>query len=153
MNAPQGLYAELKGDIAALAEPLFDFSEKCLRKHGNFLPHAAVLLEDGTVELLMSAPDSPGGLANSAQVLPLLHEDLRAMARAKPLSAVAVAENVTVTREGEASTDAVKVLFEHRRGLTIALYLPFGKRFLRGYSFGQTFSISAQAEVNAWNAA
>jgi hypothetical protein len=97
MNAPQDLYAELKGDIAALAEPLFDFSEKCLRKHGNFLPHAAVLLEDGTVELLMSAPDAPGGLANSAQVLPLLHEDLRAIAKAKPLSAVAVAENVTVT--------------------------------------------------------
>jgi hypothetical protein len=153
MNAPPGLYAELKGDIAALVEPLFAFSEKCLRKWGNFLPHAAVLLEDGTVELVMSAPDSPRGLANSAEVLPLLHEDLRAMARDKPLSAIAIAENVTVTRDGQASTDAVKVLFEHRRGLTVALYLPFGKRFLRGYSFGQTFSVSAPPEVNAWNAA
>jgi hypothetical protein len=44
MSASQDLYAELKSDIAALVEPLFDFSEKCLRERGNFLPHAAVLL-------------------------------------------------------------------------------------------------------------
>jgi hypothetical protein len=30
MNTPHDLYAELKADIAAFAEPLFDFSEQCL---------------------------------------------------------------------------------------------------------------------------
>ncbi len=61
-----------------------------------------------------------------------------------------MAENVTITPQGKPSTQAVKVLFEHKRGLTTALYLPFNKRFLRGYSFGATFSVRASPEVNAW---
>ena len=149
MNASDELYAELKGDMAALAEPLFEFSEQCLRDRGNFLPHAAVLTAEGHVEFVGAALDAPGGMTNSAEVLPLLHAGLRAMATKKQLIAVAVAENVTVTPDGEPSTDAVKVLFEHQRGLTVALYLPFRKRFLRGYTFGQIFSVAASPEVNA----
>jgi hypothetical protein len=61
-----------------------------------------------------------------------------------------VAENVTVTLEGSASTQAIKVLFEHERGLTVALYLPFKKRFIRGFAFGETFSMLATPEVCAW---
>ena len=150
MSTQEELYAGLKGDIAALVEPLFDFSENCLRERGNFLPHAAVLTAEGVVELTAAAPDSPDGLTNSVEVLPLLHGGLRAMAKEKALVAIAVAENVTVTPDGEPSTAAIKVLFEHQRGLTVAMYLPFSKRFLRGYVFGQAFTIAALPEVNAW---
>ncbi len=145
------LYAELKGDIAAVANPLFDFSEKCLKERGNFLPHGAVLDANGKVGLVAASPD-PNGKSNSTEVLPLLHEGLRIQVRDRELVAIGVAENVTVTPQGQPSTEAIKVLFEHKRGLVVALYLPFKRKFLRGYSFGQAFTVVATGEVNAWTA-
>jgi hypothetical protein len=151
VSTPEELYAALKADIAALAEPLFEFSEKCLRQRGNFLPHGAILKQDGEIELVAAAPDGPDK-TTSIEVLPLLHAGLRSIAKEKQAVATAVAENVTVTPDGGQATQAIKVLFEHQRGLTTALYLPFSKRFLRGYTFGDTFSVLAPPEVNAWGA-
>lgn len=152
MSLPQELYVALKADVAALAEPLFDLSERFLREQGNFLPHGAVLTKEGSVELVAAAPKDPDLPTNSTEVLPLLHAGLRSMVAEKQLVATAVAENVTVTPDGGAETQAVKVLIEHERGLAVALYLPFSKRFLRGYAFGQTFLVLAAPEVNAWAA-
>jgi len=151
VSTSQELYAELKTDIAALAEPLFAFSEQCLRARGNFLPHGAILKQGGEIELVGAAPDGPDK-TTSIEVLPLLHAGLRSIAAEKHAIATGVAENVTVTPDGGQPTKAVKVLFEHRRGLTIALYLPFSKGFLRGYAFGETFTVLAPSEVNAWGA-
>ncbi|WP_263770523.1 hypothetical protein [Propionivibrio soli] len=142
------LYAELKGDVAAVANPLFDFSEQCLKKRGNFLPHGAYLGADGKVGLVAAAPEND--ITNSTEVLPLLHDGLCASAKEKDLIAIGVAENVTVTPNGQPSTEAIKVLFEHKRGLVVALYLPFKKKFLGGYTFGQPFTVAAAGEVNAW---
>lgn len=142
------LYAELKGDVAAIANPLFDFSELCLQKRGNSLPHGAYLDANGKVGLFAAGPEND--ITNSTEVLPLLHEGIRASAREKDLVAIGVAENVTVTPDGQPSTEAIKVLFEHKRGLVVAVYLPFKKKFLRGYSFGQPFTFAAAVEVNAW---
>jgi hypothetical protein len=142
------LYAEVKADTQAIADPLFEFSELCLRRRGNFVPHGAVLGIDGQVGLVAAAPENE--VTNSTEVLPLVHAELRAQAKEKKLIAIGVAENVTVTPEGRPSTDAIKVLFEHKRGLVVALYLPFKRRFMRGYSFGNVFSVAASGEVNAW---
>ncbi len=148
MTTADELYSELKADIAAVANPLFDFSEQCLRKRGNFLPHGAYLDINGKVGLVAAAPEND--ITNSTEVLPLLHDGLRAHAKEKELVAIGVAENVTVTPDGKPSTQAIKVLFEHKRGLVVALYLPFKKQFMRGFSFGQTFTVVASGEVNAW---
>ncbi len=150
MTTANELYAELKLNIEAVADPLFDFSELCLKKRGNFLPHGAVLDANGKVGLVAASPDSSGH-SRSTKVLPILHEGLRTQAKEKELVAIGVAENVTVTQEGQPSTKAIKVLFEHKRGLVVALYLPFKKRLFRGYSFGEIFTVVATGEVNAWS--
>lgn len=150
MTIADALYSEVKPDIEAIANPLFDFSELCLRKRGNFLPHAAVLTVDGEVRLVAAAPDTSDDYTNSTEVLPLLHDGIRVQARGTALKAIGIAENVTVTPEGQKTTKAIKVLFEHKRGLTVALYLPFEKKLLRGYVFGTTFSVAASPEVDAW---
>jgi hypothetical protein len=144
------LYSEVKRDIVAVADPLFEFSEQCLRKRGNFLPHAAVLDTAGKVGLVAATPDTKDGETNSTAILPLLHDGLRAQAREKDLVAIGIAENVTITPDGQPSTQAIKVLLEHKRGLVVALYLPFKKQFMQGYSFGQIFTVRAIGEVNAW---
>jgi hypothetical protein len=148
MNSPDELYAELKGDIAALANPLFELSEKFLNSQGNFLPHGAVLTGENEVKLV--AATKGNDVATSVEVLPILHDGLRQQARKLALKAIGVAENVTVTLEGQRPSKAIKVLIEHTRGLTVALYLPFEKRLLRGYVMGSSFSKLAAPEVNAW---
>ncbi|QID16221.1 hypothetical protein G3580_00425 [Nitrogeniibacter mangrovi] len=150
MTSTDALYSELKPDIAMVANQLFDLSETLLRKQGNFLPHAAVLTEDGDLRLVGAAPDTKSDRTNSTEVLPLLHDGLRFEAKQFPLKAIGIAENVTITLEEQRPTKAIKVLFEHKRGLTVALYLPFEKRLLKGYVFGSTFSLAANPEVNVW---
>lgn len=148
MQTPEELYAEVKPDIGAVAQPLFEFSEQCLRKSGNFLPHGAVLTVEGKVELVGAHTGEEK--TTSVEVLPLLHGGLRGRAQRGDVKALGVAENVTVTQQNQRSTNAIKVLFEHRRGLVVALYLPFEKRLFKGYQFGQTFSVLVNGEVNAW---
>lgn len=150
MTASENLYSELKLDIGAIADRLFDISEILLQKRGNFLPHAAVLTEQGEVQLVAAAPDTSSDVTNSVEILPVLHDGLRQKAREMSLRAIGVAENVTVTLDKQRPTPAIKVLFEHKRGLTIALYLPFEKKPLKGYTFGSTFSLQAVPEINAW---
>jgi hypothetical protein len=143
------LYKELKNDMEAVADPLFNLSELLLKKRGNFLPHGAYLDASGQVGLFVAAPENEK--TNSTKVLPLLHDGIRTSVKEKGYIAIGIAENVTVTPDGQPSTEAIKVLFEHKRGLVVALYLPFKKKFLRGYSFGEMFTISTNGEVNAWS--
>ena len=90
------------------------------------------------------------GQSTSTQTLPLLHEGLRQQVRDSAARAIGVAENVTITPDGGQPTAAIKVLLEHREGLCVALYLPFKKKFLRGYEFGTPFTVPARPEVKPW---
>ena len=148
LNA-QALYAELKPQIGAVANELFTLSEAFLRDQGNFLPHGAVLTSDGAIRLVAADPGNGDSEARSTEVMPLLHYGLREQATSE-VAAVAVAENVTVTLEGQPSTSAIKVLFEHRDGLAVALYLPFDVQPGGTYAFGTVFSKVAEPEVGAW---
>lgn len=151
MKTTDELYVELREDVGAIANTLFDASEAFIRKRGNFLPHGAVLTEEGDLQLIAAAPPSGNDLTNSDEILPVLHDGLRQKCREFSVKAIGVAENVTVTLQGNNSTKAIKVLFEHNRGLTVALYLPFEKKLLRGCTFGSAFTVPANAEVNAWH--
>lgn len=148
MTNTDTLYAELKPQMAAVATPLIDFSKRCLRDPGDFLPHAAILTAEGKVELV--GAETGRELANAAEVLPLLHEALRSLARERSLAALGVAESVTITLPGQHSTKAIKVLFEHRRGLTASLYVPYEKNPQKGLVFSPMLSMLAEPEVKAF---
>ena len=146
------LYAELKEDVAAVANPLFHLSEKLLRENGNFLPHGFVLNDEGKDAMVGAVEDDDSGMSTATVTLPLLHQGLRKQAETRNARAVGVAENVTVTPEGASATKAIKVLFEHREGLCVALYLPFKKKLFGGYQMGTPFTVPAEPEVKPWHA-
>lgn len=151
MSNSDALYAELKPDIEALATPLFDLSEGLVRKRGGFLPHGAALTASGETSMVMAAP--PGfedHVVSAIDVLPMLHEALRATASNDTLRAIAVCEDVTIVPEGEKKTAAIKVLVEHQRGLCVALYLPYKRKLLGGHNFGNIFVKPASPEVRIW---
>ena len=146
------LYAELKDDVAAVANALFDLSEKLLHQNGNFLPHGFVLNDEGKDTMVGAVEDNGSGMSTSTVTLPLLHQGIREQVATGRARAIGVAENVTVTPQGGNATKAIKVLFEHREGLCVALYLPFKKKLIGGYQMGTAFAVPAEPEVRAWQA-
>lgn len=150
MPDAQTLYAQLKPAIDLVSNALIEMSEKFLAKLDNFLPHGALLTDSGEIRYVGVDTGSEDGTTTSVEVLPLLHQGLRFQATAPDVQATGVAENVTVQRPGSEPTNAIKVLFEHRKGLTVALYLPFEHKVADGYTFGEPFTVLASPEVCAW---
>lgn len=150
MSTQAEIYAAVKGDLGALARPLFEKSEKLLRERGDFLPHAAVLTPEGRVSLLGAMCNTKDGFANSWHILPMVHEGLRSMAGERAVTAIGVAERVDVI-PGGGQAQAVKVLLEHQRGLAIAFYMPFVRNEIGVFDFGKMVTLFTESEVNAWN--
>jgi hypothetical protein len=139
------LYGELKEELQALSSPLFGFAEQQVRKRGAFLPFGAALERSG--EVTLHAATDGDEVTSSSELLPILHDGLRSAVGQRDSSAVAVCEWVKITPEGGEQTDAVKVLVEHERGLTIAFYVPCRRRALLGWRFDAMFVKSAAPEV------
>jgi hypothetical protein len=144
------LFRELKPDVEQLADPLFQASCKFVKARGMFLPHGAVLTVGDEVRLVMAVPPGEDRPVSTIEILPLLHNALRQAAEPEQLRAVAVCEDVRITPAGKNQTPAIKVLVEHRRGLCVALYMPFRKRLFLGYRFDEIFVQPANPEVSPW---
>jgi len=150
MSDSDALYRDLKADLRALADPLLQFAQQQVQKRGMFLPFGATLRPGGEVSL--SAAWTGKERVSSAELLPLLHEGLRADAVQSKAFAIGVCEWVKITPAGGSQTDAIKVLVEHARGLTVAFYMPCQKPLLRGWQFGNVMALAAEPEVRPWNA-
>lgn len=151
MNNVAELYAELKADVVTVADPLFEHCRQGLRARGAFLPHAAVLNAEGRVTLMGAMTGSKDGFANSGQVLAMLHDGIRQLSREKVLVAVAVAENYAGTRANQ-PMQAIKVTFEHERGLAVSMFLPFQKTEYGVYHFGESFVVPVAPALRLWPA-
>jgi hypothetical protein len=149
MSTAQELYAAARQDLAALAGPLFELSEKRLRERGYFLPHAGVLTTEGRVALLDAMCSTPGGFANSDHILPMLRDGLRSMAGERDLKAIAIAEIVSAIPNAE-QTRAIKVLIEHQLGLTIVFYMSITQTDVGAYLLGKTLTFFTEPEIHAW---
>jgi hypothetical protein len=149
MDTPQALFAEARNDLVAVVQPLFGYSEKCLRERGSFTPHAAVLGADGKVSMIGAMSNAPGA-TGPVNVLPILCKGLRSMAQERSLTAIGIAESVTVNPNGAEATEAIRVLFEHSNGLTVAMYMPFNRSEDGEFAFGETYSVLAQPAISAW---
>lgn len=149
MDKSPELFAAIRPDLVALADPLAERSEKLLRERGDFLPHAAVLTGEGKVTMVGAMCSTPKGFANAWHILPMLHDGLRSMANERQLRAVAIAECVEEI-PGIAKTRAIKVHVEHQRVYTIAFYLPFSQDAEGQYIFENSISVQAEPEIKVW---
>lgn len=148
MPDADSLYKELQADFDRITGPLFEFAEQQVRKRGTFLPFGALLKHSG--EITLDAATSGAEIESGIEVLPLLHEGLRATIKESGASAVAICEWVKITLQSGKQTDAMKVLVEHEQGLTVAFYVPCRKSILRGWQFEEMFAMQAEPEVMAW---
>jgi hypothetical protein len=149
MNDTDTLYKELQADLDRISGPLFEFGETQVRKRGMFLPFGATLKRSG--EVGFKAASGGAEYESSIEVLPILHEGLRASVKQGGVVAVAVCEWVKITPDGGKQTDAMKVLVEHERGLTLAFYVPCHKAIFKEWAFEGMFALQTEPEVNAWD--
>lgn len=140
------LYGELKGDLQTVSEPLFEFACQQVKKQGTFLPIGSKLTETGEASLVLAAPTED--VTSSDIVLPLLVSALTQSATAA--NAVALCEWVKIELAGGKQTDAVKVHAQHKRGLTVAFYLPATKSLFRGWQFGEMMVMAADPFIESW---
>ena len=150
MMGTDDLYDELRPEFQLLATPLLQFSVECIRKRGEFMPHGAVLSSNGQVTLCAAAPEDEEHMVSATDVLPLLHEGIRASATRCDAKVVGVAESVTVTLPGQRSSLDIKVLMEHQRGMTVAVYVKFRRKLFGGYAFEKPQTTDAPAEITPW---
>ena len=92
----------------------------------------------GTVTAVAADPGSEHPAPES--VIELLEAGYRKQAASGTLRCAAIYESVTITRKTEGSTQAIKMSVEHSLGDSVAFYLPYSKRLLRGYQFGAMFA-------------
>jgi hypothetical protein len=144
----QALYEELSDDLDRLIGPLFGFGEQQIRKRGQFLPYGATLLQSG--EIGLEAATSGEEFESTIEILPVLHDGLRERVKEGGIAAIAVCEWVNIALTDGKRTDAIKVLVEHERGLTVAFYIPCHKSFIGGWQFGEMFVQPAEPEIGPW---
>jgi hypothetical protein len=140
------LYRELKGDLQTVAEPLFEFACQQVKKRGAFLPVGSKLSESGESSLVAAAPEDD--VTSSDVVLPLLVAALTESAA--DADAVALCEWVKIAVAGGKQTDAVKVHAQHKRGLTVAFYIPATKSLFKGWQFGEMLVMAADPFIESW---
>jgi len=84
----QALYKELGNDFDRMIGPLFEFGEQQIRKRGQFLPYGATLFQSG--EIGFQAGTSGEEFESTIEVLPVLHEALRARVKEGGIAAAPV---------------------------------------------------------------
>ncbi|MCM3874047.1 MAG: hypothetical protein ND895_25445 [Pyrinomonadaceae bacterium] len=149
MANEERLYKELKNDLDRIVGLLFELGERHIRDRGAFLPFGATLMESGQIGL--EAATSGEEIESSIEVLPVLHDGLRSRVQEGGVAAIAVCEWVNIRIDGGRQTDAMKVLVEHERGLTVAFYVPCQEQLLNEWQFEAVFVQAAEGEVRPWD--
>ena len=129
-----------------LFDALLPFCQQMLNKHGEFLPYAAVVGPEGTVSLV--AGDIGEECPDPTRLFDFLIAALRKQVQAEGCRAAGVCVNVSVVdpRNGQKG-DAVRFVYEHRSGEAFEIYVPYRKRFLRGYQFEKPFAKAGEPQV------
>ena len=151
MSTQAEIYSAVKGELGALARPLFEKSEQLLRERGDFLPHAAVLAPEGRVSLLGAMCNTKDGFANSWHILPMVHDGLRSMAGERELAGRRGRRTSRCdpgARHGAAPSRYCSSTSADSRSRV--LHAVRQRRRCGEFKFGKLVTLFAESEVNAW---
>jgi hypothetical protein len=125
--------------LDALLNHLFGFARQQVEGHGEFFPFAAAIGADG--ELRLVAPQMEEEHPLSTDVIDDLYRVLTAEASSGAIRAAGVCADVLVTPPGaDTKTDALRAELEHADDDPVRVFLPYRKKRLRGYEWGELFA-------------
>ena len=128
-----------RDELDALLDRLFGFARQQIERHGEFFPFAAAIAADGELRAVATQMDEDHPL--STDVIDELYRVLTAMAASGAIRAAGVCADVVVTPPGtETKTDALGAELEHAADDPVRIFLPYRKKRLRGYEWGDLFA-------------
>ncbi len=132
-----------RADMDALLDALMRFAQEMLDKHGEFYPFAAVVTNDGDLQMVSAYSETEH--PPSQELIDLLHARLRDQARGGEIRAAGVCVDVRVRSPHD--TDAIQASLEHRDADPVNVFLPYRKRRLGDYDYGELFATAADRRV------
>jgi hypothetical protein len=132
-------------DLDRLAGWCIPFAQDCLKKRGQFYPFAATIQSDG--ELGPLAIDDGNDKPAPSEMIAGLTELIRGMVPAGGFQASAICYDGRVTVSSKEKQDAITILLEHANGECVTIYLPYAKKFLRGYQYGDVIGAAAEKKI------
>jgi len=121
-------------DLNAILNTLFDFAQEQIQRHGEFFPFAAVVGADG--ELSTVAVQIDEERPQSTAVIEELYRVLTPQAESGAIRAAGVCMDVLMTPPGGKKTDALRADLEHVDDRVATAFVPYRKKRLGGYEFG-----------------
>ena len=129
-----------RADLDQLLNFLLPFAQQQFKKQGEFFPFGAAMTADGRIQ----AVDTHDGREQppSQELIDMLIQGFQIDAAEGQLRAIGICADVLITPPGsQDKTDAVRVSLEHVEGEAVDVYLPYRKRFLKRFSFGELFAM------------
>ena len=137
-----------RDEMDSLLDTLLGFAKQQLEKRGEFFPFAASV--DSSGALGMVAVDLGDEHPESADVIDALYGALSRSAAEGAIRAAGVCADVLVTPPGSSDkTDAIKTWLEHADSDPVEVFLPYSKKRLRGFTFGEVFARSGTPRIFA----
>ena len=131
--------AEPREEMDALLSFMFGFARRQLAKHGEYYPFAAAIGSSGDPQAV--GIDLGEEYPPSDQVIGALYDVLKRSARAEEIRASGVCADVRVQPPGYSDrTDAIRASIEHVEADPVEVFLPYSKKRVRGYDFGEIFA-------------
>ena len=127
-----------RAELDLLLDPMIEFAEKMLRKHGEFYPFGVTMEHDGQVAF--AAGDTGTEHPDPHAVIGLLVRGMRARATNGEIRASGICYDVRVTPPDGTKTDAIAMSVEHKAGDGALVFRPYSKGRFGGWKFGDLFA-------------
>jgi hypothetical protein len=135
-----------RDELDALLNHLLGFAVQQVERHGEFFPFAAAVAADG--ELRAVLPTMEDDRPQSTDVIDYLYRVLTAEAASGAIRAAGVCADVLVTLpDTETETDALRADIEHADADPVRVFLPYRKKRLRGYEWGELFAAEGEQHL------
>jgi hypothetical protein len=128
-----------RDEMDSLLDMLLPFAQQQLEKHSEFFPFAGSI--DSSGALATVAVDLGEERPASTDVIDSLYEALARSAASGEIRAAGICADVRITPPGSGDqTDAIRTSIEHAEGDPVEVYMPYAKRRMRGFQFGDLFA-------------
>lgn len=135
-------------DYTAILSQMIPFAETMLQEQGAFIPFAAVMMADKTVEYVGIDPATlPGGNPDAQVIADKLDEGLAALAQAHDVRATALFTDsrIALPENPTEKTDAITARLEHIDADPLIAIRPYLKTPGGDYAFSRLFATPGAA--------
>lgn len=135
-------------DYTAILSQMTPFAETMLREQGAFIPFAAVMMADKTVEYVGIDPATlPGGNPDAQAIADKLDQGLVALAHEHGLRATALFTDsrISLPESSSEKTDAITARLEHIEADSLIAIRPYLKTPGGDYEFSRLFATPGEA--------